>query len=245
MADASLEKTLRSGLQDLGVNASPGQITLLLRYVEELSKWNAVYNLTAIRDPLQMVVQHLLDSLSVLPVLDTHRSQPKLETVMATVGDRKGEGTGVLAAHDNGYAILDVGSGGGLPGVVLAIMRPNWQVTVNDIVQKKIAFLSHVKTVLRLENLTVINGRVETLNRDVAVARPFDIIISRAFAELLDFVVATRHLLATDGRLYAMKGVRPDAEIDRLPPGATVTALLPLKVPRLEAQRHMVVIDAH
>jgi 16S rRNA (guanine527-N7)-methyltransferase len=186
----------------------------LLDYVALLGKWNAVYNLTAIRDPRQMVIQHILDSLAIVPHL----------------------------MRVEGAQVLDVGSGGGLPGVVLAIVEPRWQVTLNDIVQKKSAFQTQVKGSLGLANLSVANGRVESLWPGTEGGRGFDVIVSRAFAELVDFVALARGAMAPDGRLWAMKGVRPDEEIARLPADAEVVQVIRLNVPALDAERHLVEI---
>ncbi len=203
---------LRTGAAQLGVTISEAQVERLADYVALLAKWNAVYNLTAIRDPRQMLVQHILDSLSIVP----H-----------------------LAARD-GKSILDVGSGGGLPGIVLAIVLPERSVTLNDIVQKKTAFQAQAKAELRLENLSVVTGRVENLRPGIDVPGKFDAIVSRAFAELADFVTLARHLVSERGSIWAMKGVRPDAEIQRLPAGARVAQVIRLTVPLLDAERHLV-----
>jgi 16S rRNA (guanine527-N7)-methyltransferase len=177
-----------------------------------LAKWNAVYNLTAIRDPRQMLIQHILDSLSIVP----H-----------------------LAARAGG-TILDVGSGGGLPGIVVAIALPERKVTLNDIVQKKTAFQAQAKAELKLDNLSVVTGRVENLRPGIEVPGKFDAIVSRAFAELSDFVTLARHLVSEQGAIWAMKGVRPDAEIERLPAGARAARIVELRVPFLDAERHLV-----
>lgn len=203
---------LRTGAAELGVSLSDEQIDRLADYVALLAKWNTVYNLTAIRDPRQMLIQHILDSLSIVP----H-----------------------LAAHA-GRSILDVGSGGGLPGIVLAITLPERSVTLNDIVQKKTAFQAQAKAELKLENLSVVTGRVENLRPGAEVPEKFDAIVSRAFAELADFVTLARHLVSERGSIWAMKGVRPDAEIDRLPAGARVAQVVRLRVPSLDAERHLV-----
>jgi 16S rRNA (guanine527-N7)-methyltransferase len=136
--------------------------------------------------------------------------------------------------------VLDVGSGGGLPGIVLAIVFPEWSITVNDIVQKKSAFQSQAKAELGLGNLSVVTGRVENLRPGGEVPGKFDVIVSRAFAELADFVTLARHLVADDGAIWAMKGVRPDGEIERLPEGAHVKQVIRLKVPALDAERHLI-----
>ena len=210
----ALARILEEGAHALGVELTGRQQARLLDYVALLAKWNAVYNLTAIRDPRQMMIQHILDSLAILP----H-----------------------LPARDRA-AVLDVGSGGGLPGIVLAIARPDWQITLNDIVHKKTAFQSQAKAELGLTNLSVVTGRVESLRPGVEVPNKFDLIVSRAFAELADFVTLARHLVADGGAIWAMKGVRPDGEIERLPEGAQGLQTIRLAVPMLDAERHLVEI---
>jgi len=209
-----LAQLLAEGVGELGLDLNEAQRAKLLDYVALLAKWNAVYNLTAIRDPRQMLIQHILDSLSIVPHL----------------------------AQRNPRSVLDVGSGGGLPGVVLAIVRPDWDVTVNDIVHKKTAFQAQAKAELGLGNLSVVTGRVETLQAGAEVPAKFDVIVSRAFAELTDFVTLARHLVAQHGAILAMKGVRPDDEIARLPPGAHVEQTVRLAVPFLDAERHLTTV---
>ncbi|MFM0518530.1 16S rRNA (guanine(527)-N(7))-methyltransferase RsmG [Caballeronia jiangsuensis] len=210
----SLATTLEKGVAELDIALSPSQIQKLLDYVALLGKWNSVYNLTAIRDPQQMLIQHILDSLAIVPAVSARKP--------ATA--------------------LDVGSGGGLPGIVLAIALPELRVTLNDIVHKKTAFQSQAKVQLGLNNLSVVTGRVESLRPGVEVPGKFDLIVSRAFAELSDFVTLARHLVADDGRILAMKGVRPEAEAARVPAGATVLGIGRLNVPMLDAERHIVEI---
>lgn len=206
---SQLAQTLSDGAHALGIALSAAQREQLLDYLALLAKWNAVYNLTAVRDPAQMVTQHLLDSLAAVPAF--------------------------AGAHN----VLDVGAGGGLPGIVLAIARPAMQVALIDTVHKKTAFLTQVKGELGLTNVTVHTARVEQLQ----VPHKFDVITSRAFAELADFVTWSGHLLQEGGRFIALKGVAPDAEIATLPHGWKVTALQPLAVPGLDAQRHLVFIE--
>ncbi len=209
-----MSQLLADGVLELGLELSDAQLGKLLDYVALLAKWNAVYNLTAIRDPRQMLIQHILDSLSIVPHL----------------------------AQRNPSTVLDVGSGGGLPGIVLAIVRPDWGVTVNDIVHKKTAFQAQAKAEFGLTNLSVVTGRVETLRPGAEVSAKFDVIVSRAFAELADFVTLARHLVAERGAILAMKGVRPDGEIERLPAGAHVKQIVRLDVPFLDAERHLVTV---
>lgn len=212
--NSTLATTLEKGVAALELALTSAQTQKLLDYVALLGKWNGVYNLTAIRDPNQMVIQHILDSLAIVPM--------------------------VAGRHPR--TALDVGSGGGLPGIVLAIVLPELRVTLNDIVHKKTAFQSQAKVQLGLSNLSVVTGRVESLRPGVEVPEKFDVIVSRAFAELSDFVTLSRHLVANDGRILAMKGVKPDAEIARLPAGATVLGIERLNVPMLDAERHLVEI---
>jgi 16S rRNA (guanine527-N7)-methyltransferase len=209
-----LAALLNEGAGELGVALSDEQKQKLLDYVALLSKWNAVYNLTAIRDPRQMLIQHILDSLAIVPAVSGR----------------------------NASTLLDVGSGGGLPGIVLAIALPDLQVTLNDIVHKKTAFQSQAKAQLGLMNLSVVTGRVEALKPGIDVPKKFDVIVSRAFAELTDFATLARHLVADHGCILAMKGVKPDAEIARLPQGAAVESIERLAVPFLDAERHLVEI---
>jgi 16S rRNA (guanine527-N7)-methyltransferase len=208
----TLADLLEEGVRELQLDLTAEQKSKLLDYVALLGKWNAVYNLTAIRDPRQMLIQHILDSLSIVPHL---KGLPPSKA-------------------------LDVGSGGGLPGIVLAIVFPQWSVTVNDIVQKKSAFQSQAKAELGLTNLSVVTGRVESLQPGIEVPGKFDVIVSRAFAELTDFVTLARHLVADNGAIWAMKGVRPDGEIERLPDGAQVKQVIRLNVPSLDAERHLI-----
>ncbi|HEV7816247.1 MAG TPA: 16S rRNA (guanine(527)-N(7))-methyltransferase RsmG [Janthinobacterium sp.] len=203
---AALALTLAKGVQELQLELSEAQMAQLLDYLALLAKWNGVYNLTSVRDPAQMVVQHLLDSLAAVPA---------------------------FAGAEN---VLDVGAGGGLPGIVLAIARPQMKVALIDTVHKKTAFLTQVKAELGLANVTVYTMRVEQLE----VPQPFDVITSRAFADLSDFVNWSGHLLAEGGQFIALKGVAPPDERERLPEQWKVSELRPLQVPGLNAERHLV-----
>lgn len=207
----NLSGLLADGIKQLGVQISAAQHEKLLEYQALLAKWNGVYNLTAIRDSRQMLIQHVLDSLSIVPHLTNEPIR----------------------------RILDVGSGGGLPGMILAIACPDWQITVNDIVHKKTAFLIQAKGALKLDNVTVVTGRVEQLQVGKEIAAPFDAIVSRAFADLSDFVGLARHLLTPDGNIWAMKGVAPDDEVARLPEDCQLLKRIRLQVPFLDAERHL------
>jgi 16S rRNA (guanine527-N7)-methyltransferase len=201
----------------LAIAATPQQRQQLLAYLALIARWNRVYNLTAVREPQAMLTQHLLDSLAVWPPLQ------RIEA-----GSRQGPGPGLR--------VLDVGSGAGLPGVVLAIMGPHLRVTCVDAVGKKAGFVRQVAAELGLSNLHALHARVEQL----PVATGYDVITSRAFASLADFVQVSRPLLATDGVWMAMKGQRPDDELAALPPGVEMFHVEPLQVPGLDAQRCLV-----
>ncbi|HJU71913.1 MAG TPA: 16S rRNA (guanine(527)-N(7))-methyltransferase RsmG [Paucimonas sp.] len=205
----ALTATLTDGVRTLPLDLDQHQIAQLIDYLALLAKWNAVYNLTAVRDPVQMVTQHLLDALAAVP------------------------------AFADAHNILDVGAGGGLPGMVLAIARPDMQVSMVDTVRKKTAFLTQVKAELGLANVTVHTARVEQLQ----VPHQFDVITSRAFAELTDFVSWSGHLLQEGGRFIALKGVLPQDEITRLPPGWRMAKVCALRVPHLNAERHLVFVE--
>jgi 16S rRNA (guanine527-N7)-methyltransferase len=205
----NLEAGLRSGAQALGLALSNAQIQHLLAYAALIQKWNKVYNLTALRDPADMLTHHLLDSLTAIAPLSRHtQGQP---------------------VH-----VLDVGSGGGLPGVVLAICMPELNVTCVDTVAKKAAFVQQVAVSLKLPNLRGIHARVESLSN------PYQVICSRAFASLPDFVTWSRSALAEGGVWMAMKAKHPQGEIDALPADVKVFHVEPLTVPGLDVERCMV-----
>jgi 16S rRNA (guanine527-N7)-methyltransferase len=205
----NLEAGLRSGAQALGLALSDVQIQHLLDYAALIQKWNKVYNLTALRDPADMLTHHLLDSLTAVAPLSRHtQGQPE--------------------------RVLDVGSGGGLPGVVLAICMPELKVTCVDTVAKKAAFVQQVAVSLRLPNLRGLHARVESLTD------PYQVICSRAFASLPDFVTWSRSALAEGGVWMAMKGKHPQGEIDALPADVQVFHVEPLSVPGLDVERCMV-----
>jgi 16S rRNA (guanine527-N7)-methyltransferase len=207
-----LERRLSSGLDTLGLALDDGRLAALLAYLAELQRWNRSYNLTAVRDPLDMVTRHLLDSLAVLPWI--------------------GDGP-----------LLDAGTGAGLPGVPLAIARPDVQVILLDSAGKKIRFLNHVQRVLRLENIHPVQARLETFTPTAPVAT----VISRAFAGLADFAAAVRAMHGgarhAAPRLLAMKGRVPRAEIDALPEYVRVGAVEKLDVPGLQQDRHLVIMS--
>ena len=197
---------LADGINEMDLDVSIEAQQKLLTYLALLQKWNKVYNLTAVRDSLEMVTLHLLDSLSVLPYIKAHN-------------------------------LLDVGSGGGLPGLVLAICMPNLQVTTIDTVQKKTIFMRQVKGELALNNCEIVHARVENY---MAHAK-FEAIISRAFSDIALFIKQTQHLIAPTGRWLAMKGLIPNTELIDSP--LKPTQIVPLKIAGLNAERHLLIFN--
>jgi 16S rRNA (guanine527-N7)-methyltransferase len=202
------ERVLAAGLAALGVPASDDISRKLLDYVALIAKWNKVHNLTAVREPKDMIGLHVLDSLAVLP-------------------------------HLEGATLLDVGSGAGLPGIPLAIARPGLEVTLLDSNMKKTSFQQQAAVELGLANVHAVNARVESWTAE----RRFDVVISRAFADTADFVSNAGHLVASDGVLAAMKGVYPHEELARMPAAYKVKSVVPLSVPGVDAERHLVLIE--
>jgi len=201
-----LRQRLGAGLAALRIDLPDDVVARLLDYLALLHRWNATYNLSAVRDPLEMVTRHLLDSLAVVPYV-------------------------------RGATLADLGTGAGLPGIPLAIVAPERAVTLVDSNGKKTRFLRAAVRELRLANVSVAEARVE------AVRGRFDCITARAFATLADMLAWGGHLLAPGGRWLALKGRHPQDEIDALPPGFSVEAVVPLVVPGLEAERHVVIIS--
>ena len=242
-AQAGVEprEQLEEACKQLGLSLGEPDFDKLLAYRDLLLQWNRVYNLTALRDPAEVLSHHLIDCLAVLPALRRH-------------------------ADGRPLRVLDVGSGGGLPGVVVAILQPDWAVTCVDTVAKKVAFIRQAAGELRLPNLGSAHSRVEALVPSSAEAPrgsthgPFDLITSRAFASLADFASLTQHLLAPDGEggggsegrgggevggevgsvWAAMKGKPSDDELAGVPAGVDVFHVEPIQVPGLDAQRCLV-----
>jgi 16S rRNA (guanine527-N7)-methyltransferase len=204
----NLPRILVEGLDELGLELDAAVQRKLLDYVALLAKWNRAYNLTAVREPGQMVVRHLLDSLVILPWLQ-------------------------------GPRVLDVGTGPGLPGIPLALARPDLDFTLLDSNGKKIRFLIQAVAELGLKNVNVVQSRVEAFRPEVL----FETILARAFASITGLIEQTRHLLAANGRYLVMKGVYPVAEVDALPVDFEVTGVHKLQVPGLEAERHLLLIQ--
>lgn len=206
----SLEPQIVEGLEAMAIELPAAARARLAAHLELIAKWNRIHNLTAVRETEQMVVLHLLDSLSVLPHLDGVRT------------------------------LVDVGTGAGLPGIPVAIARPDVQVTLLDSSHKKCAFLQQAKTELALANVSVVCDRVELWKPPGR----FDAVVSRAFSDLADFVSQAQHLVAPGGRLIAMKGVYPFDEIARVPASHKVAQVHELHVPTLDGKRHLVVLEA-
>ena len=210
---AAHARQLADGLAALGLALPQETVDRLLAFGELLLKWNKVYNLTAIRDPREVITHHLLDSLAVLPYLE------RVER------------------------LADIGSGGGLPGIPLAIVRSGLIVNSIETVNKKASFQQQAKIELQLGNFSVLNERVEKVSADRLPGGAADGVISRAFSSVADFVNLSGHLVGEGGALYAMKGVHPAGEIEALPTGWAVTAVHALSVPGLDAERHLLIIE--
>lgn len=205
--DIKLEQTLRAGLKTMQIDASDFQVSQLLSFLQLLIKWNKAYNLTAVRDPVEMIYRHLLDSLSILPYVQA--------------GD-----------------LIDIGSGAGLPGIPLAIMKSDLQVLSLDSNGKKTRFQFQVKTALKLTNFDVEQVRAEALQLTTRSTQ----LVSRAFASLKDFVNLTEPLATEDARWLAMKGLYPEDELAELPKGYICEQTHLLQVPKEEGQRHLLVL---
>jgi 16S rRNA (guanine527-N7)-methyltransferase len=200
-----LANALQKGIDQLHLEVTAEQVEQLLAYLDLLSKWNKAYNLTSVRDPVQMVIRHLLDSLVIAPFLEGER-------------------------------FIDVGTGGGLPGVPMAILFPERQFHLLDSNGKKTRFLFQVKTALSLDNMNIHHSRVESFQAE----QLFDVVLSRAFASLDDMVTGCIHLLASNGHFLAMKGERPDEELAAVADRCQLVDIHPLVVPGLAEQRHLV-----
>jgi 16S rRNA (guanine527-N7)-methyltransferase len=205
----TLEARIQDGAARMALALPDGAVAKCAAYLRLLEKWNRVHNLTAVRETERMVVLHLLDSFSVLPHID------------------------------DALSILDVGSGGGLPGIPIAIARPDLRVTLLDSSTKKATFLEQARAELALTHVEVVCARVEQWHPD----QLFDAVVSRAFADLGEFVAQAQHLVAPSGRMLAMKGVYPFEEIARLPATHRVAQVAELHVPELDAKRHLVFVE--
>ena len=211
---SALRDLLASGLEQLNLDATPPQQALLAAFIALLSRWSSAYNLTAVRDPLDMVSRHILDSLSLAPYLPANASR-----------------------------IIDVGTGAGLPGVPLAVIFPDRHFDLLDANGKKTRFLFQVKTELGLTNMTVCHVRAEAWRPPVGFAEGYDVVLTRAFASLSDMLARSAHLCRPGGLFLAMKGRRPDVELQQLPDFVTDVAVHRLEVPGLSEERHVVAIQ--
>ena len=212
---AAFRPTLLSAAEQLGVQLTDAQADALLSYLDLIQKWTKVYNLTAVRDPKEMLTHHLLDSLAAVPQLRRALAQAALPP-------------------GQGARLLDVGAGAGLPGVVIAVCCPEVDVSCVDTVAKKAAFIQQVAVSLKLPNLRGVHARAESLDG------PFDVVTSRAFASLVDFTTWSRQALGAHSVWLAMKGKHPAEEIAALPASVQVFHVEPLAVPGLEAERCIV-----
>ncbi|GDY26388.1 ribosomal RNA small subunit methyltransferase G [Agarivorans sp. Toyoura001] len=203
-----LKSRLQGLLAQTNLQLTELQISQLVTLVEQLDKWNKAYNLTSVRDPMEMMVKHILDSLVVSP-------------------------------HLQGERFIDVGTGPGLPGLPLAIINPDKQFVLLDSLGKRITFIRQVSHLLKLENVTAVQCRVEDYQQNLE----FDGVISRAFASLQDMLSWCSHLPANSGKFYALKGLVPEQELENLPEGLNLYSIESLSVPELEGQRHLVIID--
>ncbi|MGB6008451.1 16S rRNA (guanine(527)-N(7))-methyltransferase RsmG [Castellaniella sp.] len=206
---SSFREPLDAALQSLGMSQDVARADHLLAYLQQLHHWNKAYNLTAVRDPGDMLVQHVFDSLAVVPPL-----------------------RGIRGGRDT--RVADMGSGAGLPGIILGICQPDWTVFCVDAVGKKTAFIRQVAGVLGLKNVQAVHGRIESLDSLQA-----DVVISRAFASLGDFVRVAGHHRSSDGTMLAMKGQYPHDECQALESASdwTVKSRMALHVPGMDAQR--------
>ena len=213
LTPTAIETTLRDGLAALQLALTDAQVQRLLDYQALIGKWTQVYNLTAVRDPAEMLTHHLLDSLAVVTPLQRHLQHAGLER----------------------SRLLDVGSGAGLPGVVIAICCPTVAVTCVDTVNKKATFIKQAALSLKLPNLTGLHARVESLNP--TTIQPFDVVCSRAFASLMDFTQWSANARAPECVWMAMKGKQPGDELALMPPTVEVFHVEQLRVPGLDAER--------
>ncbi|MBU2674887.1 MULTISPECIES: 16S rRNA (guanine(527)-N(7))-methyltransferase RsmG [Hafnia] len=206
-----MQKQLDTLLAQAGISLTDQQKQQLLGYVGLLDKWNKAYNLTSVRDPKEMLVRHILDSIVVNPFLQGNR-------------------------------FIDVGTGPGLPGIPLAIVRPESHFTLLDSLGKRVRFLRQVQHELKLTNIEPVQSRVE----EFLPEPPFDGVISRAFASLQDMLSWCHHLPKPEsGRFYALKGVRPDDELSQLPNGVELVSVERLHVPTLDGERHLVILKTN
>lgn len=207
MSNEQLEQQLRQGLAALALELPPDVQQQLLHFIQLLAKWNKAYNLTAIRDPAEMVTKHLLDSLGILPYI-------------------------------KGREIIDIGTGPGLPGIPLALIRLGEHFTLLDSNSKKTRFVTQAVMELGIENVTVVQSRAEAFKP----THPYDVVIARAFAGIKDLLQRVQHLCAPGARVVAMKGQYPEGELEGWPAGFTCESVEKVNIPGLQAERHVVLI---
>ncbi|MCY7295407.1 16S rRNA (guanine(527)-N(7))-methyltransferase RsmG [Alteromonas sp. a30] len=205
-----IQSKLAAACKQLSFDVSEEKQQLLIKYLEMVHKWNKAYNLTSVRDPLEMVTVHLVDSIAVSPLLE-------------------------------GKRFIDVGTGAGLPGVPLAIMNPDAHFVLLDSLGKRIRFLKQVAFELKLANIEPIQSRVE----EHVLEEPFDAVITRAYASLEQMISSCQHLISSDGQFLALKGVYPEQELEAIVEPFAVAESVPLSVPGLDAQRHVIRIKKH
>lgn|SRR5690625_1191158 len=215
---AQLESSLRSSAQNIGVEINDEQLKKLLAFLRQLQRWNKTYNLTAIQSAEEMLVRHIVDSLSVLPQLDTMAQHQGLSQLQ----------------------LADVGSGGGLPGIVISIMRPAWTVHCVDAVEKKVSFIQQMRAVLDCANLHAIHERIEQLD-----SLGCDILISRAFSSLGNIIAWAGHHVKPMGYIVAMKGKKPLQELEEIKSlaGWQLEPIVSLDVPQLNEERCLVILE--
>ncbi len=245
-------ETVAHALPGLDLTLSAGQIEALLAYLDLISKWTKVYNLTAVRDSAEMMTHHLMDCLAAMAPLRAQFGQSQSAALGNGMGDggamsaqkaEPSEGSATVQGARSGVRLLDVGSGAGLPGVVIAICFPDVSVTCVDTVAKKTAFIKQVALTLKLPNLIGLHARVEALSAPEVA--PFEVICSRAFASLADFTRWSAGALTPNGIWMAMKGKHPADELAALPQEIDVFHVEQLKVPHLDAERCIVWMRKH
>ena len=210
-AQIQWRELIKTGSHALTIELTAQQIDLLVSYIEQLSKWNKAYNLTAVRDPLDMIQLHIFDSLAIIGCL----------------------------AKLNGNRFIDIGTGAGLPGMVLAIVWPQKIVHLLDTNGKKTRFLTHFKHLHQLNNVEIINQRCENYLPELG----YDVILSRAFATIKDMLNGCQQLVTSDGFFVAMKGIYPAAELDAMPANYCLLDCDVLQVPGVDAERHLITIQ--
>ncbi|WP_028357266.1 16S rRNA (guanine(527)-N(7))-methyltransferase RsmG [Brackiella oedipodis] len=235
---SQLAERLQAASQVLGLALSAQQAERLLAYVELIKKWNKTYNITAIKDPRDILIQHIIDSLTVVKPLQELVQQDLKAYSNPALSEAAQVSTQDVSVQP--LSVLDVGSGGGLPGVVLAIMNPTWHVTCIDAVHKKTAFITMVAGLLKLKNLNAVHTRIQDYPAHCA-----DIVISRAFASLRDFVDWSGHCLKNKGMMVAMKAQYHESEMQALAHTSwQVHKYLELQVPEMQAQRSLIYLQA-